>query len=337
MPISTWVWRCPAEQDHFSEILNYSAKAKHSKIIKEKAIAHGFDFCGISSAGKLEKEANKLETWLSKGFHGKMAYMENHFEKRLDPTKLVPWAKSVITLLYNYYPGPEDNGDQDMKVARYAYGNDYHFVIKKKLSAFFDAIRTEIGDIGGRVFVDSAPVMERQWASASGLGWLGKNTLLINKQFGSYFFIAEVIADIELENDGPIRDYCGTCTRCLDACPTQAFAGPRLLDAGKCISYLTIELREEIPEVFNGKYDHWVFGCDICQEVCPWNRFSKQHQEPYFEKNEGVKELTENGRTEYAIEEFNKLFKDSPIKRTKLDGLKRNINFIKEKSRKKRD
>ena len=263
--------------------------------------------------------------------------MENHFEKRLDPTKLVPWAKSVITLLYNYYPGPEDNGDQDMKVARYAYGNDYHFVIKKKLSAFFDAIRTEIGDIGGRVFVDSAPVMERQWASASGLGWLGKNTLLINKQFGSYFFIAEVIADIELENDGPIRDYCGTCTRCLDACPTQAFAGPRLLDAGKCISYLTIELREEIPEVFNGKYDHWVFGCDICQEVCPWNRFSKQHQEPYFEKNEGVKELTENGRTEYAIEEFNKLFKDSPIKRTKLDGLKRNINFIKEKSRKKRD
>jgi epoxyqueuosine reductase len=328
-----WDWRCPGEQEHFSEKLNHSAKAKYTRIVKEKARAHGFDFCGISTARRLDEEEKNLETWLSKGFHGKMSYMENHFDKRLDPTKLVPGAKSVITLLYNYYPGPEDTGGQVLKVARYAYGHDYHFIIKKKLNAFFDAIRSEIGEVNGRVFVDSAPVMERQWAAKSGLGWLGKNTLLINKKYGSYFFIAEVISDMDLESDGPIRDYCGTCKRCLDACPTQAFAGPRLLDASKCISYLTIELKEEIPEVFGGKYNHWVFGCDICQEVCPWNRFAKKHTEPCFDKSEGVKELTENGRKEYLIGEFNRIFKDSPIKRTKLSGLTRNIRFLQEKSR----
>jgi epoxyqueuosine reductase len=317
--------------------LNHSTKEKNSIIVKQKAAAYGFDFCGISTARRLEEEEKNLDTWLKNGFHAKMAYLENHFEKRLDPTKLVPGAKSVITLLYNYYPGQDNSKNRDLKVARYAYGKDYHFVIKDKLKAFLSEIKTEIGDINGRVFVDSAPVMERQWAAQSGLGWLGKNTLLINKQFGSYFFIAEVISDLELESDGPIRDYCGTCTRCLEACPTQAFAGPHLLDAGKCISYLTIELKEEIPEVFKGKYEHWVFGCDICQEVCPWNRFAKRHQERSFEKSEGVKELTENGRTEYTIEAFNRLFKDSPIKRTKMEGLRRNIKFLNEKSRQKRD
>jgi epoxyqueuosine reductase len=301
------------------------------------AAVHGFDFCGISTARRLDEEEKNLESWLKSGFHAKMAYMNNHFEKRLDPTKLVPGAKSVITLLYNYFPGQEDTGSQEFKVARYAYGKDYHFVVKDKLKVFLNEIRDEIGDINGRVFVDSAPVMERQWAAQSGLGWLGKNTLLINKQFGSYFFIAEVISDLELESDGSIGDYCGTCTRCLDACPTQAFVGPQLLDAGKCISYLTIELKEEIPEVFGGRYDHWVFGCDICQEVCPWNRFAKRHSEPNFEKSEGVKELTDNGRIEFTIEAFNQLFKESPVKRAKLEGLTRNIKFLEEKSHQKRD
>jgi epoxyqueuosine reductase len=317
--------------------LKHSTKERHSKIIKENAKKLGFDFCGISAAHKLEHEEERLESWLSRGYHGKMTYMENHFEKRLDPSRLVPGARSVVTLLYNYFPGEESPSDAKYKVARYAYGKDYHFVIKDKLYLLLTRLQSEIGDINGRVFVDSAPVMERQWAAKSGLGWLGKNTLLINKQYGSYFFIAELILDIELESDGPIRDYCGTCTRCLDACPTQAFAAPYLLDASRCISYLTIELKDEIPEAFEGKYDHWVFGCDICQEVCPWNRFSKRHTEGDFEKKEGVRQLVDEGRMDFTIEEFNRLFEDSPIKRTKVNGLKRNIEFINKKSRDERD
>ncbi len=298
------------------------------QLVKQKAKALGFDFCGISKAEKLDGEEAQLESWLSKGFHGKMAYMQNHFDKRLDPAKLVPGAKSVISLLYNYFPGDNSNETSDYKIAKYAYGKDYHFVIKDKLKTFLRELQEEIGEIGGRVFVDSAPVMERQWAAKSGLGWKGKNTLLINKTQGSYFFLAELIIDLELEYDGPIKDYCGTCTKCLDACPTDAFADAGILDASKCISYLTIELKDEIPEEFRGKYGQWVFGCDICQEVCPWNRFSQKHQEPEFQKTEGVKEITENGWVEFTEEVFRKIFKDSPMKRTKYHGLRRNIDFI---------
>ncbi|MCL4160759.1 UNVERIFIED_CONTAM: hypothetical protein GTU68_055311 [Idotea baltica] len=254
--------------------------------------------------------------------------MQNHFDKRLDPTKLVPGSKSVISLLYNYFPGDDSKAVSDYKIAKYAYGKDYHFVIKDRLNTFLKELQEEIGEIDGRVFVDSAPVMERQWAVKSGLGWKGKNTLLINKDQGSYFFLAELIIDLELEYDGPIRDYCGTCTKCLDACPTDAFVGAGVLDASKCISYLTIELKDEIPEEFRGKYGQWVFGCDICQEVCPWNRFSQKHKEQEFLKSEGVKEITENGWVEFTEEVFRKIFKDSPIKRSKYYGLRRNIDFI---------
>lgn len=309
--------------------MKYSSQEKLSKIILDKSRELGFDFCGISKAEKLIEEERKLENWLGKGYQGKMSYMDNHFEKRLDPSKLVPGAKSVISLLYNYYPGQENHSENEYKIARYAYGKDYHFVIKDKLKQFLSELQDEIGAINGRVFVDSAPVMERQWAAKSGLGWLGKNTLLINKQYGSYFFLAELIIDLELKYDGPIKDYCGTCTRCLDACPTEAFVQPHLLDASKCISYLTIELKDEIPKEFKDKYNHWVFGCDICQEVCPWNRFAKKHNEREFQKSEGVKEVTENEREDFTIEEFNKLFKDSPIKRTRRSGLQRNIRLVK--------
>lgn len=293
------------------------------------AARHGFNFCGISRAERSDEDATHLEEWLSRGYHGTMSYMQNHFEKRVNPAELVPGAKSVITLLYNYFPDKEEAPSGEFRVARYAYGRDYHLVIKEKLRTWMVDLTAEVGEINGRIFVDSAPVMERQWAARSGLGWLGKNTLLINKQYGSYFFIAEAIIDLELEYDGPIKDYCGTCTRCMDACPTQAFAAPYLLDASKCISYLTIELKEEIPEIFRGQNDNWVFGCDICQEVCPWNRFAKPHQEPQFEMTDGVRELMENSRSEFTPEDFNKWFKDSPVKRSKLSGLIRNIRFVK--------
>jgi len=306
-----------------------SAIAHNTKFIKEKSKALGFDFCGISKAEKLDAEEQKLKDWLQQGFHGKMSYMAKHFDKRLDPSKLVPDARSVISLLHNYYPGQGDEVKSKYKVARYAYGKDYHFVIKEKLKQLLFEIQEEIGEVAGRVFVDSAPVMERQWAAKSGLGWLGKNTLLLSKQHGSYFFLAELIIDLELEYDHPIKDYCGTCTRCLDACPTDAILEGRQLDASKCISYLTIELKDEIPKTFKGNYESWVFGCDICQEVCPWNRFSKHHHEPAFEMSKGVEEIMKNERESFTIEEFSKLFKDSPIKRTKLSGLQRNISFVK--------
>jgi epoxyqueuosine reductase len=312
-------------------IVKFSAKENHTQLIKKKAATLGFDFCGISKAEKLEEEESNLETWLARGYQGKMSYMENHFDKRLDPTKLVEGAKSVITLLYNYYPGPEQETPSTLKVAKYAYGKDYHFVVKDKLKTFFTFLQEEIGEINGRVFVDSAPVMERQWAAKSGLGWLGKNTLLINKTHGSFFFLAELILDLELKYDGPIKDYCGTCTKCLDACPTGALTEAGILDASKCISYFTIELKDAIPAEFNDTYENWIFGCDICQDVCPWNRFSKKHKEPEFEKSKGVEAVTTDGWIDITEEVFRKLFKDSPIKRTKYHGLKRNIDFINKK------
>ena len=305
-----------------------SSTEKYTQIVKQKARQLGFDFCGISKAEKLTEEEPKLESWLKKGFHGEMAYLENHFDKRLDPTKLVPGAKSVISLLYNYFPD-EQPKHSNYKIARYAYGEDYHFVIKEKLKTFLLQIREEIGEIDGRVFVDSAPVMERQWAAKSGLGWHGKNTLLINKQQGSYFFLAEIIIDLELEYDGPINDYCGTCNRCMEACPTDAIIDAGVLDASKCISYITIELKGAIPTEFNGKMNNWIFGCDICQEVCPWNRFAKKHHEPAFEKTDGVREVLDRDKIEFTDEVFSQLFRNSPIKRTKFEGLRRNITFLK--------
>ena len=316
--------------------MNSSSKTKLVKFLKNKANSLGFDFCGISKAEKLNEEEKHLDTWLSNGYHGKMTYMENHYELRLDPTKLVPGAKSVVSLLYNYFPGNEQVSS-NFKISKYAYGKDYHYVIKDKLKVLFEALRDKAGSIDGRVFVDSAPVMERQWAAKSGLGWLGKNTLLINKEMGSYFFLAEMIIDLELEYDGPIKDYCGTCTRCLDSCPTEAFVDGGVLDASRCISYLTIELKDAIPEEFSGMYKDWIFGCDICQEVCPWNRFSQKHTEPAFTMSDGAKLIMDGRWSEITDEVFNNTFKDSPLKRTKYRGLKRNIEFINEKSREERD
>lgn len=299
-------------------------------IVKRIAADIGFDFCGISKAERLDKEAPRLEAWLKKEAHGKMSYMENHFDKRLDPRLLVPGAKSIISLLYNYYPERDLSSEkpENHKIAKYAYGKDYHFVIKDKLKTFMKVISEEIGEVDGRVFVDSAPVMERQWAEKSGLGWLGKNTLLINKQQGSFFFLAELIIDLELEQDGPIKDYCGTCTRCIDACPTDALT-PYELDAKKCISYLTIELKNDIPSQFKDQMEGWAFGCDICQDVCPWNRFSKPHQEPEFHANEELKSLFNNNWEDLTKEIFQEAFRKSAVKRTKLEGLKRNLEFLK--------
>jgi len=302
--------------------------ATNSQIIKEKAKVLGFDFCGISKAEKLEEEEAHLEEWLKRGYHGKMNYMANHFDKRLDPAELVPGAKSVISLIYNYYPR-ETQDNSKLKIARYAYGKDYHQVIKQKLKNLLTEIQAQFGEIQGRVFVDSAPVMERQWAQKSGLGWLGKNTLLLNRDMGSFFFLAELIIDLELDYDGPMADYCGTCTRCLDACPTNAFPAPYVLDASKCISYFTIELKDNIPEEFSGKYHDWIFGCDICQEVCPWNRFSKPHSQPDFNKSDSLKEIEKNNWREITEETFDEVFKESPIQRAGFKGLKRNMEFLK--------
>ena len=301
----------------------------NTQIIKRIASELGFDFCGISKAEKLEKEAPRLEAWLKKEAHGKMSYMENHFDKRLDPTLLVPGARSVVSLLYNYYPEKDlaKEKPKNHKIAKYAYGKDYHFVIKEKLKTFMKLIGEEIGEVGGRVFVDSAPVMERQWAEKSGLGWIGKNTLLINKQQGSFFFLAELILDLELEPDGPIKDYCGTCTRCIDACPTDAIT-PYELDASKCISYLTIELKDSIPNEFKDQMEGWAFGCDICQDVCPWNRFSKPHQEAEFSPNNELKSLFNNNWEDLTKEVFQEAFRKSAVKRTKIEGLQRNLEFL---------
>lgn len=311
-----------------------SNSSKNSIFIKNEAQRLGFDYCGIAKAEFLEKEAPRLENWLNQGLHGKMSYMENHFDKRLDPCKLVPGAKSVVTLIYNYFPerdlGKDKSLDQPLKIAKYAYGEDYHFIIKGKLKELLAQLENKIGDIQGRVFVDSAPVLERVWAQLSGLGWIGKNSLLLTRSMGSFFFLAEMILDIELEYDGPVKDYCGSCTRCIDACPTDAIPKPYIVDASKCISYLTIELKEEIPEEFKGKMENWAFGCDICQDVCPWNRFSKQHSEPAFNPSEELQNISDNEWTEMTKDVFNKVFKKSAVKRTKYEGMKRNISFLRD-------
>lgn len=303
--------------------------AKHSAFIKAKAKDLGFMYCGISKADFLENEAPRLEEWLNQEKHGRMSYMENHFDKRLDPRKLVPGAKSVVSLMYNYYPKNDLAKDNSYKIAKYAYGKDYHFIIKEKLKAFMGEIHKEIGAVDGRVFVDSAPVMERSWAEKAGIGWVGKNSLLLNKQSGSFFFLAELILDLELEYDGPAKDYCGTCTACMDSCPTDAIPDPYVVDASKCISYFTIELKDELPEEFQGQFKDWVFGCDICQDVCPWNKFSKPHNEPAFEPHDQLHNMNKSDWEEMTHEVFNELFRKSAVKRTKYEGLKRNIKFVK--------
>lgn len=303
---------------------------KYADLIRKEALDLGFDQIGFAKAEKLEKEAERLEKWLSSGAHGSMGYMANHFEKRVDPRELVPGARTVISLSYNYFTPEKQHDPEAPKISIYAYGKDYHKVIKKKLKALLERIQEEIGEINGRCFVDSAPVMEREWAQLSGLGWNGKNTLTINPKRGSYFFLAEIIIDLEVEPDVPLKDHCGTCTRCIDACPTQAIdMNGYWLDASKCISYLTIELKDNIPEEFSGNMDNWMFGCDICQQVCPWNKFSRQHQEPAFKPKEQLLDMTAGEWKEITKEVFEDLFAGSAVKRTGYEGLKRNIRFLK--------
>ncbi len=303
-------------------------KQQYSQFIKDQAIRLGFSSCGIAKATFLEEEAPKLETWLRSDFHGKMGYMENHFDKRLDPTLLVEGAKSVISLSYNYFPSEVQKGNT-YKIAKYAYGEDYHHVVKDKLFQLLEIMRDEIGEINGRCFVDSAPVMERAWAERAGLGWQGKNTLLIQKKKGSFFFLAELIIDLDLEYDHPFTtDHCGNCTKCIDACPTQAILPNSTIDAKKCISYLTIELRDNIPTEFKDKMQDWMFGCDICQDVCPWNRASKPNTETLFQPKENMLEITKQDWEELTEETFKKVFKKSAVKRTKYSGLIRNVKLL---------
>ncbi|MFL0063009.1 tRNA epoxyqueuosine(34) reductase QueG [Tenacibaculum maritimum] len=305
-------------------------KEDYAQFIKEQAKRLGFLDCGIAKATFLEEEAFGLEQWLANGFHGEMHYMENHFDKRLDPRLLVDGAKSVISLSYNYYP-PKAQKEDSYKISKYAYGEDYHQVIKTKLRELLSLIHDEIGEVSGRAFVDSAPVLERAWAKKTGLGWTGKNTLLIQKQQGSFFFLAELIIDLELAYDDPfVTDHCGRCTRCIDACPTNAILPNSTIDGSKCISYVTIELKDQIPASFKDKMEGWMFGCDICQDVCPWNRFSKAHSEPLFSPKEHLLEMTKRDWEEVTEETFRKVFKKSPVKRTKFSGLTRNIRFLKE-------
>lgn len=307
-----------------------SLPQKHAQVLKSTAKRLGFDFCGIAKAEFLESEAPRLEEWLNRNYQGKMAYLANHFDKRLDPTKLVEGAKTVVSLIYNYYPEKQlPHQSEDIKLAKYAYGADYHDVIRAKLTEFLEVLREEVGEINGRSFVDSAPVMERQWASRAGLGWIGKNSLLLNRKMGSFFFLAELIIDLEATPDTPLaKDYCGTCTACIDACPTDAIVQPEVIDASKCISYLTIELKEEIPDEFAGKMENWVFGCDICQDVCPWNRFSRPHQEPSFQPHPELAQFTNREWREMTEETFKRVFSKSAVKRTKFSGLKRNVAFL---------
>jgi epoxyqueuosine reductase len=303
-------------------------KIKNTELIKEKAKQLGFSFCGISKAEFLLIEAPKLEKWLKENKNGKMAYMENHFDKRLDPTLLVEDSKSVVSLMYNYFTPKNQLDSLAPKISKYAFGEDYHDVIKEKLKELLLYIQLEIGEVSGRCFVDSAPILERAWAAKSGLGWIGKNGNLINKGNGSFFFLAELIIDLELNYDGVVSDHCGTCTACIDACPTQAIVAPTIIDGSKCISYFTIELKEAIPTEMKGKFDNWAFGCDVCQDVCPWNKFSKQHQEPKFEPKEQLLNMNKQDWQEITEQVFSQLFKKSAVKRTKYNGLKRNIDFI---------
>jgi epoxyqueuosine reductase len=305
-------------------------RQERSRFVKARAAELGFDICGISKAGFLEQEAPRLERWLNQNHHGEMGYMANHFDKRLDPTKLVEGAKSVISVLLNYYP-PErlPEGADDLKLSKYAYGKDYHFVLKDKLKALMLAIQEEIGEVSGRIFVDSAPVMDKAWAAKSGLGWVGRHSNLLNRQMGSFFFIGEIICDLDLAYDGSVQDYCGTCTKCVDACPTDAITEPYVVDGSKCISYFTIELKAAIPEEVRGKFENWMFGCDICQDVCPWNRFATPHTTQDFLLPPELGSFTRADWEEITEEVFAELFRRSPIKRTRHEGLKRNIEFLK--------
>lgn len=303
-------------------------KEKYTKLIKAEAQRLGFLSCGISIAGFLEQEAPRLENWLNNQMNGQMSYMENHFDKRLNPTLLVDDAKSVISLLLNYYPSELQNQDS-YKISKYAYGQDYHYVIKEKLKELLHFIQTEIGEVSGRAFVDSAPVLDKAWAAKSGLGWVGKNSNLITQKVGSFYFIAELIIDLELEYDSPTTDHCGSCTACLDACPTEAIVAPYVVDGSKCISYFTIELKDNLPQEMKGKFNDWMFGCDVCQDVCPWNRFSKPHYEPLFQPNPDILNFSKADWEEITVDTFQKVFKNSAVKRTKYEGLLRNINFLK--------
>jgi epoxyqueuosine reductase len=303
-------------------------KSDYSKAIKEEAKRLGFLSCGIAKAGFLEDEAPRLESWLNQNHHGQMSYMGNHFDKRLNPTLLVDDAKSVISLLLNYYPSEFQN-QESYKISKYAYGQDYHFVIKEKLKELLHFIQNEIGDVSGRAFVDSAPVLDKAWAAKSGLGWIGKNSNLITQQIGSFYFIAELIVDLELDYDYPTTDHCGTCTACIDACPTEAIVAPYIVDGSKCISYFTIELKDNLPEEMKGKFNDWAFGCDVCQDVCPWNKFSKSHSEPLFSATPELLSFSKKDWEEITEDTFKKVFKNSAVKRTKLEGFKRNIHFLK--------
>lgn len=306
-----------------------SNSTKYSQLIKVEAMRLGFMACGISKAVFLEEEAPRLEKWLQNNHHGEMNYMENHFDKRLDPRKLVDGAKSVVSLALNYYTDKKQQDPNSPKISKYAYGEDYHDVIKEKLSALLEFIRQEIGEVNGRSFVDSAPVLDKVWAKKAGLGWIGKNTNLINKKSGSFFFLAELIIDLELDyEEESSKDHCGTCTKCIDACPTDAIIAPYVVDGSRCISYLSIELKNEIPKEFKGKMDNWMFGCDICQDVCPWNKFSILHSEPRFQPKEELLNLSQRDWQEITEDTFKKVFKNSAVKRTKFSGLKRNIDFL---------
>ena len=303
-------------------------KEKYSNFIKAESKRLGFLSCGISKATFLEEEAPRLESWLNNNQHGEMKYMENHFDKRLNPTLLVDDAKSVISLLLNYYPSETQNADS-YKISKYAYGQDYHFVIKEKLKELLYTIQTEIGEVSGRAFVDSAPVLDKVWAAKSGLGWIGKNSNLLTQQIGSFYFIAELVVDLDLDYDHATTDHCGTCTACIDSCPTEAIVAPYVVDGSKCISYFTIELKESIPLEMKGKMDDWIFGCDVCQDVCPWNRFSKSHDEPLFNPNPELLSMTKKDWDEITEDTFKTVFKNSAVKRTKIKGLQRNIRFLK--------
>jgi epoxyqueuosine reductase len=309
-------------------LLLHMSKQAFTQFIKSEARDLGFDYCGISKAERLDDDARRLEQWLNRGRQGQMKYMEKYFDMRIDPAMLVPGARSVISLLFNYYNNEASLDKKEPKISKYAFGRDYHFIIKEKLVVLLEAIRQIAGDVQGRVFVDSGPVLERAWAAKSGLGWVGKNGNLINKQSGSFYFLAEIILDLELEYDGPIKDYCGSCTACIDACPTDAILPGKEIDGSKCISYFTIELKEEIPQDVKGKFEGWMFGCDICQDVCPWNRFAKQHREEQLLPSHELLSMKKKDWEELTEEVFKDHFKDSPIKRTKFQGVKRNLRFI---------
>lgn len=302
---------------------------KYSQMIKAEAKRLGFMDCGISKADFLEEEAPRLEEWLKRGYHGEMKWMENHFDKRLDPRKLVEGAKSVVSVILNYYPEETQKDPEAPKIAKYAYGEDYHFVIKRKLQALMNFITEEIGEVSGRAFTDSAPVMDRAWAERAGLGWTGKHTLLLTKGVGSFYLIGELIIDLELVPDTPVTNHCGSCTKCMDACPTDAIIAPQLIDATKCISYLTIELKDQISNEFKPQMEGWAFGCDICQDVCPWNRFSKPTEVEKFGAHPDMLEMTKRDWEEITEDVFRKVFKKSAVKRAKYAGLKQNIDFLK--------